>query len=209
MVSPQEWARFARLGSPRVYGCGQILLRQGETMDQILILLGGRVKVSLVDPDGNALLLAIRGPGEVLGEIALLDGAARSATVTAIDPCEVRAVAAEPFLSLLREMGLEGELVRCAVRRFRQSEEVRLELATMSASERVVRGLLRLAVPGSPDTSSIDIGLDQTEFGQAVGLSRGSVADKLAELRVEGLISTHRGRIIVNDLDRLRKLTGR
>jgi CRP/FNR family cyclic AMP-dependent transcriptional regulator len=177
--------------------------------EEVLILMAGRVKVSLVDSEGNTLVLAIRGPGEVLGEIALLDGATRSATVTAIDLCEVQVLAIDVFVRLMHSFDLESMMIRYAVRRFRESEALRLELAALPARERVLRGLLRLAMPSMPSTpidAVVDIGLDQTEFGQAVGLSRGSVADKLAELRSLGVISTQRGRIVVNDMALLRDL---
>ncbi|WP_405143064.1 Crp/Fnr family transcriptional regulator [Sphaerisporangium sp. NBC_01403] len=213
VVGPDVWTRLARLGTAEVYHPGETLLRQGETADRVLLLTGGRVKVSLVDSAGNAILLAIRGPGQVLGEIALLDGASRSATVTAIDTCEARSVAIDPFVRHIRSLGLEADLIRFAVRRVRESEEVRLELATLSAGERVIRALMRLAVPSAPPDAAegaadraLDIGLDQTELGQAIGLSRASISGKLAELRAEGVISTYRGRIVINDLTRLRKL---
>lgn len=209
MVPPDIWAQFTRLGTLRRYTPGETLLLQGDTAEKVLVLTAGRVKISLVDSAGNTLVLAIRGPGEVLGEVALLDGATRSATVTAIDPCEVRVLAIDVFMQLMRSLDLESMMIRYAVRRFRESEALRLELAALPARERVLRGLLRLAMPSTPVDAVVDIGLDQTEFGQAVGLSRGSVADKLAELRTLGVISTHRGRIVVTDMSVLRDLASK
>jgi CRP-like cAMP-binding protein len=201
------WREFTELGEPRVFRPGEHLLRQGDPAGRIVVLLSGRVKVSLVDPAGNRVLLAVRGPGEVLGEISLLDGTYCSATVAAVDSCATRVVAAGHFERLLQRHGLRDRLVAYAMQRLREGESVRLELATLAASERVVRGLLRLAVSVSPEQTAVDIGLDQQELGLAVGLSRSSVARSLADLRAGRLVSTRRGRIVINDIARLRALS--
>lgn len=204
-IEPRAWRDLTALGQPVVFGPGAVLMRQGDVADQVLLLTAGRVKVSLVDAEGHSMLLAVRGPGQVLGDITIIDGARRSATVSAIDLCEVSAVPRETFLAGLHAMGLHDELVRFAMWRLRESEVLRLELATLKAGPRVVRGLLRLAV-ATPGTNTVDIGISQAEFGEAIGLSRASVADKLAELRSAGLVNTGRERIIITDLPGLRSL---
>ncbi|TDC90230.1 Crp/Fnr family transcriptional regulator [Actinomadura sp. 7K507] len=209
IIGPPAWRELTALGRPGTYEPGEILMRQGDIADQVLLLVAGRVKVSLVDAEGHSMLLAVRGPGQVLGDITVIDGARRSATVSAIDECEVSAVSRDSFLRALQAMGLHNELVRFAMRLFRESEELRLELATLKAGPRVVRGLLRLAVSTSREVKSIDIGLSQAEFGEAIGLSRASVADKLAELRSAGLVNTKRERIIITDLPGLRDRASR
>ncbi|TDB87613.1 Crp/Fnr family transcriptional regulator [Actinomadura sp. KC216] len=202
------WRGLSELGTAESYRPGEVLLHQGEPGDRVLLLLAGRVKVSLVDKAGNGILLAIRGPGEVLGEIAMIDGQNRSATVSAMDVCDVRALPAERFVTRLDELGLRDELVKFTLGRLRESEALCLELATLPAGPRIVRGLVRLAVPTVKGARTVDIGLNQTEFGEAIGLSRASVAGKLAELRDAGLVTTRRGRIIITDLPRLQGLTG-
>lgn len=203
-IEPRAWRELTGLGLPLVFGPGDVLMRQGDVADRVLLLTAGRVKVSLVDAEGHSMLLAVRGPGQVLGDITVIDGARRSATVSAIDECEASAVPREPFLAALHAMGLHGDLVRFAMRLLRESEVLRLELATLKAGPRVLRGLLRLAVAATPDANTVDIGLSQAEFGEAIGLSRASVADKLAELRSVGLVSTRRERIVITDLPGLR-----
>jgi CRP-like cAMP-binding protein len=168
------------------------------------MLVAGRVKVLRDSPDGSVLVLAVRGPGEILGEISILGGADRSATVIAVDRCETRMISAERFLLLVRSLGLEGELLRHAMDRIREGEAWRAEMAALPAGPRIVRTLLRLAAPGP--ATSVDVGLDQTELGQAAGLARSTVAAELARLREKGLIATGRRRIVITDLGRLRAL---
>lgn len=186
---------LAAAGIARTWRAGMVPMRQGAPGDHIALLLAGRVKVTQSDADGNEILLAIRGRGELLGELALLGGGRRSATVTALERCQVRIIPAERFVALTREHGLEGPLLRRLVRRLQESEAARLELAALPARTRVLRGLVRLAVPAGP--GPLEIALDQAELGAAFGLSRASVSEVLSELRTSGIISTQRGRIVI------------
>ncbi|WP_141581387.1 Crp/Fnr family transcriptional regulator [Actinomadura sp. WMMA1423] len=198
------WEALVAAGTERRFAAGEVLLRQGEPATHVLLLTRGRIKALLTLPDGEVLLLAVRGPGEILGEIAVLGGDDRSATVVAVDPCVARVLPADRFRSLLRSAGAEEEMLRRAMRRLREGEAWRAETAALPAGRRVMRALLRLAVPSGD--GPLGVGLGQQEIGQAVGLSRGVVAAELARLRDLGVVSTERGRTVITDLPRLREL---
>jgi CRP/FNR family transcriptional regulator, cyclic AMP receptor protein len=206
-VSAQMWERLVAAGTGRRFHAGEVLLRQGDPPTHVLLVVSGRVKVSLALP-ADEILLAVRGPGELLGEIAVLggDGDGRSATVVAIDPCVTSVLPAARFGALVRSARLEDELLRSTMRRLREGERWRAEIAALPAGLRVVRALVRLAIPGA--RGPVDVGLSQAEIGQAVGLSRGVVAAELSRLREQGVVATGRRRIIVTDLPRLRALAG-
>jgi CRP/FNR family transcriptional regulator, cyclic AMP receptor protein len=210
IVSPQIWARLAGAGTPHTFEPGAILLFEGDPADRVIVLLDGRVKVSRLEPDGRSLVLAVRGSGELLGEMGLLSRSERSATVTAVDECRTRVISSSRFLALVGELGLADQMLRHAFQRLRQTERFYAQLAGAPAGARVARGLLWLARPApasaSPPNGRLDIGLDQREFGQAVRLSRASVAAELGRLRAEGIVITRRGRIVLEDLERLREL---
>ncbi|RFS86502.1 Crp/Fnr family transcriptional regulator [Actinomadura spongiicola] len=203
-VWERAWATLVAAGVEQRFQPGDTLLHQGGRPSHVLLLLAGRVKALLTLPDGQVLLLAVRGPGELLGEMAVLDHDDRSATVIAVDPCVTRVLSADRFRSLVRSSGVEQELLRRAMRRLREGEEWRAETAALPAGPRVVRALLRLAVPGGDGPPGV--GLGQSEIGQAVGLSRGVVAAELARLREQGVVATERGRTVIVDLPRLRAL---
>lgn len=224
ILPTEAWNRLVGSGSPRTFRRGQPLLHQGDPARHVILLLRGRVKISRVDPDGSTVVLAVRGPGEILGEIGLLGGDVRSATVTAIDTCETRVVGADEFTALVRLLGLESQLLRHVIHRFREGEDLRAELSTLPARVRVARCLLRWAVvPGHAEVAGggedeqrsdsrhrrigigVGIGLSQEELAQAVGVHRSTVAQELRILREEGLISTRRHRIAITDLAGLRK----
>lgn len=124
----------------------------------------------------------------------------------AVDRCESRVISADRFLELVRSLGLEADLLRHAMSRIREAEAWRAELAVLPAGPRVVRTLLRLASAAS--ATPVDVGLSQTEIGQAAGLSRSTVAVEVARLRRRGVIATARRRIVITDLAGLRALAG-
>lgn len=204
-VSAEAWTRLLSAGAARFYEPGAILLRQGERASHVLVLVAGHVKAIRTSSDGSVLVLGVRGPGEILGDLAVLGGGRRSATVTAVDRCETRIIPADRFLLLVRSLGLETELLQHMMSRIREGEAWRAELALLAAGPRLARTLIRLAVPG-PDGAA-DVSLDQTELGQAAGLSRSTVAAELARLRELGIVATTRRRIIITDLHRLQNLT--
>lgn len=204
MVSTEAWSRLLSSGAPRFYQPEAVLLRQGEPATYVMPLVAGHVKVSRISYDGNVLVLGVRGPGEILGDIAVLGEAGRSATVTAMDRCETRIIPAARFLLLMRSMGLERQFFQHITARIREGEAWRADLAALPAGPRLARTLVRLAVPG-PDGLA-DVALDQAELGLATGLSRSTVAAELGRLRKWDVVATARRRIVITDLPKLRKL---
>ncbi|GAB2835095.1 Crp/Fnr family transcriptional regulator [Actinocorallia aurea] len=180
---------------------GRPVLHQGDPPTHIALLLTGAVKIVLHLPDGERLLLATRGPGEVLGIMGVVGRAPRSATVVAVTPCLTRVLPADRFLSLVRAAGAEPALLRRTMLRVQEGEQWRAETATLPARPRVARALLRLSVAGA---GRPEIPLSQSEIGAAVGMSRGAVAAELARMREAGLIETEVRRVVVTDPEGLR-----
>ena len=204
IVSAEVWARLLLSGTPHFYEPETVLLRQGEHATHVLPLVAGHVRVTRTSPDGSVLVLGVRGPGEILGDIGVLGGGSRSATVTAMDRCETRIIPAARFLLLTRSMGVERQLFRHVTDRIRESEDWRADLATLPAGRRLARTLIRLAFPGP--NGSAEVVLDQAELGLAAGLSRSTVAAELGRLRKHGVVVTARRRIVIIDLPKLRAL---
>ncbi|POM26313.1 cAMP-activated global transcriptional regulator CRP [Actinomadura rubteroloni] len=200
------WWRLARDGGERRFAARDVLMSQGGPPDVVHFLVSGRVKVTRHTFDGDVILLSVRGPGSIIGELSVLDGGRRSATVTALDACLTRTIVAERFRARVRELDLRDELLKGAIALVRENEAWNAELVGLAAGPRVVRTLLRLATPG-PD-GALEVVLDQTELGQAARLVRTGVAAELARLRRAGVIATGRRRIVLTDPVRLRALAG-
>lgn len=186
-------------GVERSYGAHELLMREGDPTDHVHVLISGWVSVSSTASDGTEILYALRGPGDVIGELAALLGWPRSASVRTLEPVRVvqltgaafqRAVRAWPNLS----MAVISEL---AVR-LREAESARVDIATMDVSHRVAACLLRLARDHGVverDRVSVDLPLTQQDIANHVGASLRAVARSLAVLRDRGVVTTTRKRI--------------
>jgi CRP-like cAMP-binding protein len=196
-------------GTERFYKASRPVYDEGRSAHSLAVLLDGRVKVAITTREGTNLLLALRGPGDLIGELSTLVGEERTATVTAIDDVRLLVVPYDSFDDLLAiHPAMVAILVRTLVGRVRESDQHRIELE-QDTDERLARQLIRLAERFGrvqPDDSvRIDLPLTQDELASLTWASRGAVAEALRRLRVEGLVQTGRRQIVVLDLDRLRK----
>ncbi|MEU8716970.1 MULTISPECIES: Crp/Fnr family transcriptional regulator [unclassified Streptomyces] len=209
--SPGEVESLRQAGHARAWGRGEVLMREGEQADFVVLLTAGLVKATVDSANGYTSLLALRGPGELLGELACVDGGPRGATVTAMRRSEGVVVAAGAFLRLLeREPGLSLSVLRSVVGRLRDSDGLRAEQGARTTRSRVAALLVKLAVEyGSavpePLPGAVSVQVNQRELASAAGASRESVVRCLRAMQREGLVATGRGRTVVLDLAGLRR----
>ncbi|MEV0403011.1 Crp/Fnr family transcriptional regulator [Actinoallomurus sp. NPDC050550] len=205
----EAWCALIDDGHIRRYRPGDTLMRQGEPGGFVLVLVAGLVKVTRDESDGSQLLLAVRGPGEVIGDISALGGGQRSATVTALDHCETTALAAGRFRELIAVHDSIDVLIRHAFGRLREREDRWAEKATLPAGRLVARELLRMAAQSGNATIgpiALNLRLSQDDLARCLGLSRSAVAAELQRLRARGVVSTARRRVVIRDLRRLEAL---
>ena len=202
-------ADLAAAGSVRRHEAGETLMVQGGPSDCLYVLLEGRVRVTVVDAGGHELLLDLLGPGDTVGELSVVDGRPRSATVSAIEPGRALRVAAPRFVRFLQEHPRAVvALLRVLAGRLRDADEARLRLVAERTDQRVARRLLELAAEhGELDGTDVRITapLTQAELASWVGASREGVSYALRELREAGAISVDRRAITVHDLALLRE----
>lgn len=198
----------ARSGRRR-FPAGAILMYDGQVGAEVMVLVGGRVKISYLTTDGHEVVLDFRGPGELLGELAVIDGHPRSSSVVAIEPVEVVAIAASAFQALVSERaGIAQALLRDIARRLRDADRKRIEFGTAPAIGRVAARLVELVErfgTRAPTGHVIALPIMQEELASWTGSSREAVAKALRSLRELGLIATERRRITVLDLEGLKQ----
>lgn len=206
-------ADLVSLGSWRSFGAGEALLRQGGASRALFVIATGRVRVVMTTAGGDELLVAVLGPGATVGELSVLDGQPRSATVIAIEP--VRALRVDgkafgPFL-LARPQAVVG-LLRVLSARLRTADDLRLQLAVSPIEQRLARYLLVLAAEhGEVDPDGgvhVTAPLSQADLAAFVGATREAVNQALASLRDAGLVRTARMSLTIVDLDGLRERAG-
>ena len=187
---------------------GAVLFDEGDASNRVILLLSGRAKVSAFSEDGHETVLGYRGAGDVLGELAAIDGGEHLATVTAIEAGEALVLPAERFLAALEgQPGLALALLRSMVGRLRDADRKRAEFTALDVVGRVAHRLVELAERyGKPtdDGIMIDLPISQRELAGWVGSSREAVNKALQQLQHQGLIATERRHLVVLDLDGLR-----
>lgn len=202
-------AELRALGRVQRFRPGALLVRQGESQAAVILLFSGRAKVTVLTPSGREVLLAVEGPGAVLGELSALDEGRCSASVTAVDEVESVAVAGRAFQIFVRDRPVAaGALLELLGRRLRDSDRKRVEFAARDTLGRVAARLVELAdrfgEPAPDGGVAIDLALSQEELAGWVGASREATVKALRRLRELGWVETGRRQILVADLGSLR-----
>ncbi|MDI2132007.1 Crp/Fnr family transcriptional regulator [Yinghuangia seranimata] len=212
-LTPFERGRLLSLGTPRAYTHDETVIRENDRTAFVVLLMEGWATVS-VSTERGRLILALRGAGEMVGDIAAVDHGPRSATVTALGPLTSRIVPADRFRSFLAANPHANMLVmRQLAARLRSSDGERRTLASLTVLQRVAARLAELAEhTGVPDRAGtrVELPFPQHELAAAVGCTREAVAKALRLLREQGVVRTGPRHLEVADADLLRLLgTGR
>ena len=192
----------------------QVLLREHEPTAHVLVLLSGWTKVTSAAVNGYEALLALRGPGDIVGEGAAVSGRRRSATVTALGRVDTLAIPADRFEALLDERpAITRKLLALVSDRTRDSDRRRVQYGALNVQERLALLLLELSRghgqehgEGNEDGVPLTPGLTQTEMAGSVGASREAVARLLADLRARGIVRTERRKVVVMKPEVLRRM---
>ncbi|MCX2729481.1 Crp/Fnr family transcriptional regulator [Saccharopolyspora sp. NFXS83] len=194
------WAALVQHGVRKHHHTGERLLGQGEPGGWLLVCLSGRLKVVYTEPDGREVLLAVRGPGDLVGEFSGRDGQSRSATVQAIEPGITSKLADHRFSELVQRFSVTEQLTAYIMGKMRESASHAWRLAHHSAAARLVElieTLLNVAGPDHPHPNII--AMSQEELASALGLARSAITPVLATWKSAGLIRTARGKLQVLD----------
>ena len=182
---------------------GAAVLRRGDPSGGMVVIISGRVRVSVVSEDGKEVTLSVLGAGEVLGEMSLLDGDPCSADVTAQEDCVLLVIERGQFLNLLRSNGaLCLQLMTLLTRRLRRANTALEDMALLDLPARLGRLLARLASDyGVPVRSGtrIEVKLSQKDLSTLVGASREKVNKQIRQWEEDGVLGKDSGRMVVVD----------
>ncbi len=179
VLNDEDADAIIHLGRIVQHPAKHIVFQVGEEGDHLLILLEGRVKVSLTSAEGKEAILSILEPGDVMGEMALLDGETRSATLTTMDVCSFLVLWRRDFLPFLEQNPhVALKLLAGLSQRLRATNDLVGNLSFLNLPARLARILINLGQQyGKVTPLGIAIGLrlSQEELGNLVGVSRESV----------------------------------
>ena len=183
------------------------ILKAGQLTDALYVMLSGRAKVFESRPDGREVILAMMGPGDFFGEMALLDDLPCSASVQTLEPCELVRITKADFTRCLADsFELTMRIILALVARLRHADRQIESLALMDVYGRVSRVLLELAEPMDGEYAIAKVP-SQLDIARMVGASREMVSRVMKELEVSGHIQVDRRRIVLLDKLGTRRLS--
>jgi CRP-like cAMP-binding protein len=201
-MKPNELDQLLTATTTRRLKAKQTLCHKGDPGNQLYGILSGCLKILTTGKDGRDIVFTLMGPGEVLGEIALLDGEKRSATVVAVEPTEL--------LSLDRHPSAMISLAGVLASRVRRLSDRAEDRQTMPLPARIAKRLLSLSerhgkrpIVGGP----VEVRLSQQDLADLVGTTRESVNKQLRAWQNEGIVELGRGRVVLERPEALGAVT--
>lgn len=193
-------ASTAALCRNRTYGRGETVFCEGTTGDRLYGVISGRLLITTGSADGSELHLNVAEAGEILGEIAFLDGGLRTASARATETFTCFEIERTAFVQLLaRTPELSNQLMQLVCSRVRWMTRLVTDAAFLSVPERLAARLLLLAVPVSQEMGA-EVRISQAELAQFLGVSRQVVNAYLRTWQREGRIELKRGSIRIKNL---------
>jgi len=199
-------ARLAARCVRRTYGRNQFLWYQGDDGAHLIVVASGLVKVVLSSPQGGEVVLTTLGPGEISGELAVLDGSPRSASVVAAEPTTVLLLTRATVLDMLnRYPSVLDALLRSLGNLIRRITEQAGDFVFLDLGGRVAKLLLHLAEAHGAGSTVLDLRLTQSDLAAMVGATRPAVNRVLQHLAARGVIEVDGQRIVLVNLAELRR----
>jgi CRP/FNR family cyclic AMP-dependent transcriptional regulator len=205
---PEEATReLLMVARRRRFSRNEVVFHRDDPGDSLHLIQKGRFSVGVMTPLGDVATLAVRGPGESFGEMALMnEGSRRSATVTALEEAETFAIYRPEFERLRQVHGsIDEVLFRFLTNEVRVLNERLLEALYVPVEKRVLRRLVELAALYPDQDADATITLTQEALAELAGASRATVNQVLREEHKRGTIELLRGRTRVLELDTLKK----
>jgi CRP/FNR family cyclic AMP-dependent transcriptional regulator len=206
-LSSEELAPIASVAVPRAFPAGVRVFHEGDDSDACYIVRAGDLRVTREHSDGRAIALATLGSGDFFGELAMLDGGNRSASVETLTEAELLALPAADMRRVIAAHGdIAAKVIVALTRRLRETNERVSRQSFQTVPSRVAGVLDRLIGDEQvPDhREGITVRMNQADLAQLAGTSRESVSRFLATLERAGVVRVGRGRVTVIEPHRLR-----
>ena len=187
---------------------GQALFTEGDLADRVFVIERGWVMITSIAPGGREIVLGLRGPTDVIGDMSALDGAPRSATALAAGEVEATVAPGSALTRALSDAATAMELLRLLANRLRDADRKRLEFASLDTLGRVAWRLHELAErfgEGTPEGIEVELPLSQEQLASWCGASREATVKALAARRTLGCVSTGRRSVVIHDAEALRR----
>lgn len=206
-LGADELDALLKRATPKKLSPGEVIINQGdEDGDFAVFILSGALKISLVSASGREIILNYAAPGEIVGEIALLDSGPRTATVSASEASRVLILPTHSFIDIVtaNPSSMVG-VMRALAGRVRELNRVIESDRTFSMGPRLARALVRL-MDSEREDGRLRHNLSQSDLGAFAGLARENVSRLLSDWEEDGVIAREGRDVLVNDAEYLRDL---
>lgn len=188
------------------------LFHKGDDGRQVFIIVSGKLKALTTSIDGDDVVFSILGPGEVFGEVALLGGTRRTATVSAIEACELLVIDRRDFMAFLdTHPDISANLLQVLALRLKRVSELVEDTLFLNLRLRLAKKLNALSRMYGQTVEGgilVDLKLSQAEWGDLVGATRESINKQVRQWVDEGIVRVDKGYIVIQQPNELQKLAG-
>jgi CRP-like cAMP-binding protein len=209
-LSKRELQTIAQLTKQRRYDRYQVIIKAGDRGTALFLLTSGVVRVTVGGGLGKELILGVLYPQDFFGEMALLDGLPRSATVTALEESEVLVISQKDFLECIRKVPqVAAKMIVTLSLRLRQTDQKVGNLAFLKAPQRVARTLLDLAQgqgQRAPEGITLNLRFTRQELAELAGVTRETLTRLLMKFQEHGILTIERRKLFIPDPKKLEDL---
>lgn len=207
-LDSKAFEQLCRYAKHATFKRGATIYSKGDPGNSLYVVISGTAKMSISSPDGRSAILNLIGPGEIFGEIALLDGRERTADATANTNCEVFMIDRRDFLPFVRsqpELAMKFIELLCA--RLRWTSDQVEEVILQDLPGRLASALIRLT-ERHKTRGERTIAVTQQEISEMVGMTRESINKQLRSWAARNWVRLEHGAIVVLDPESLAALAG-
>ena len=204
-LDPEAFDQLCRYAKHSTLKRGATIVSRGDPGNSLIAVISGTVKISVSSADGRSAILNLIGPGEIFGEVAVLDGLARTADATANTNCEIFVIDRREFIPFVRSQpALAMKFIELLCTRLRRTSDQVEEVILQNLPGRLASALLRLTEKHKPGGRTIAI--TQQEISEMVGMSRESINKQLRAWAALSWVRLEHGAIVVLNAGMLREL---
>jgi CRP/FNR family transcriptional regulator/CRP/FNR family cyclic AMP-dependent transcriptional regulator len=193
----------------RSFRRGEVIFHKGDPGASMYLIVEGQVKIVLPSDAGEEALLGVLDKGDFFGELSLIDGQPRSATIVASEPTDTIMLHRDDFLKVIQSSPTVAvDMLRVLARRLRETDEFVEDAIFLDVPGRLAKKLLELGETygdARPDGTVIGLRLTQSELATMVGATRESVNKHLRSYRARGIIDVNRQRIVIRRPEELQR----
>jgi CRP/FNR family transcriptional regulator, cyclic AMP receptor protein len=208
-LGPEAFEQLCRYAKHATFKRGSTIFSKGDPGNSLVAVISGTVKISISSPDGRSAILNLIGPGEIFGEVAVLDGQARTADATANTNCEIFVIDRREFLPFVRSQpALAMKFIELLCARLRWTSDQVEQVILQDLPGRLASALIRLTERHKPGADCRTIAVTQQEISEMVGMTRESINKQLRAWAARSWVRLEHGAIVVLDISSLQELAG-